>query len=369
MKLKHKNLSVPVIQGGMGVGVSMSSLAGHVAKCGGMGVISSANAGYLEPDFETNPKEANLRALKKYIQKAKEIAEGKGLVGVNIMTAVSNYENTCRTAIEAGADAIISGAGLPLKLPEMIKEQMERIASQGLEETARCLFAPIVSSGKAAMLLCKNYLKKYNMLPDFLVIEGSKAGGHLGFSPEELLNDTAKDNDTILEEVLAAVKPFEELQGEKIPVFVAGGVYDGADMAHVMKRGASGVQIATRFIATHECDAHENFKQAMVNAKKEDIIIVESPVGMPARAINTPLLQRLKNGGKFPPKLCNGCLTACKKGDLTPYCISRALIAAVNGDMENGLFFCGENAWRVDEILSVEELMKSIVQEMKGNKL
>lgn len=363
MKLKHKSLSVPIIQGGMGVGVSMANLAGHVAKCGGMGVISSANAGYLEPDFETNPKEANLRGLQKCIRRAKEIAEGKGLVAVNIMTAVSNYENTCRAAIEAGADAIISGAGLPLKLPEIIREQVDNLAKQGLAESARCLFAPIVSGGKAAMLLCKNYLKKYNMLPDFLVVEGSKAGGHLGFSPEELLNDTAKDNDTILEEVLEAVKPFEEQQGEKIPVFVAGGVYDGADMAHFMEKGASGVQLATRFIATHECDAHENFKQAMIDAKKEDIIIVESPVGMPARAINSPLLQRLKNGGKFPPKLCNGCLTACKKGDLTPYCISRALIAAVNGDMENGLFFCGENAWRINEILSVEELMNSIRKE------
>ena len=341
----------------------MSNLAGYVAKCGGMGVISSANAGYQEEDFQTNPKEANLRALTKHIQRAKEIAKGKGLVAVNIMTAVSNYENTCRAAIAAGADAIISGAGLPMKLPELIREQMAQISEQGLSESARCLFAPIVSSGKAAMLLCKSWLKKYNMLPDFIVIEGSKAGGHLGFSPEELRDNTAKDNDAILEEVLEAVKPFEEQQGEKIPVFVAGGVYDGVDMAHVMQKGASGIQLATRFIATYECDAHENFKQAMVDVKKEDIIIVDSPVGMPARAINTPLMQRLKNGGKLPPKLCNGCLTACKKGDLTPYCISRAVIAAVNGDIENGLFFCGENAWRITEIVSVEQLMCSITKE------
>lgn len=358
MKLKHKELSIPVIQGGMGIGVSMENLAGNVAKCGGMGVISSVNAGFLEPDFETNPKEANIRGLKKAIQRAKEIADGNGLVAVNIMTAVSNYENTCRAAISAGADAIISGAGLPLKLPEMIKEQEDSIKEQGVSSVERCLFAPIVSSGKAAMLLCKSYLKKYNMLPDFLVIEGYKAGGHLGFSSEELHTGTAKDNDTILEEVLDAIKPFEKEQGEKIPVFVAGGVYDRADMTHLMERGASGVQLATRFIATHECDAHENFKQAIVDAKKEDIIIIDSPVGMPARAINSPLLQRLKEGEKFPPKICNGCLTACKKGDSTIYCISRALIAAVQGDMENGLFFCGENAWRVDRILSVKELME-----------
>lgn len=350
MKIKDKILNIPIIQGGMGVGVSLSNLAGHVAKCGGMGVVSSVNAGFEEPDFKTNPKEANLRALKKHIQKAKEIAGGNGLVAVNIMTAVSNYENTCKCAIEAGADAIISGAGLPMKLPELVKG-------------TKCLMAPIVSSGKAAMLLCKSYLKKHNLLPDFFIIEGSKAGGHLGFSPEELLENNAKTNDEILEEVLDAVKPFEEEQGVKIPVFVAGGVFDGKDLAHFLKKGASGIQLATRFIATKECDAHENFKKVIVDAKKEDVIIIESPVGMPARAVNTPLLKRLKEGKKFPPELCNGCLTGCKKGDLTPYCISRALIEAVKGNIEDGLFFCGENAWRINEILSVEELVKAIITE------
>ncbi len=347
MKIKNKELQLPIIQGGMGVGVSLSSLAGNVAKCGGMGVVSSVNAGYLEDDFETNPREANLRALEKHIKRAKEIAGGLGMVAVNIMTAVSNYENTCKRAIAAGADAIISGAGLPMKLPEYTKG-------------TGCLAAPVISSAKAAVLLCKSYLKKYGVLPDFFVIEGSKAGGHLGFSPEELKSDTAKLNDDILKEVLEQIKPFEEDNNTKIPVFVAGGVYDGHDMAHLMEQGASGIQLATRFIATKECDAHENFKKVIIDAKREDIIIIESPVGMPARAVNTPLLQRLKSGDKFPPKLCNGCLTACKKGELTPYCISRALIEAVKGNVEDGLFFCGENAWRIDKELTVEELMTEI---------
>ena len=352
MFLKDKELPVPIIQGGMGVGVSLSSLAGAVAHEGGMGVISSVNAGYREEDFLINSREANLRALHNEIKRAKELADGNGLVAVNIMTAVSNYENTCRCVVEAGADAIISGAGLPLKLPEYTK---------GTDT----LFAPIVSSGKAAALLCKSYSKRYDVLPDFIVIEGSKAGGHLGFSPEELTTHTAKTNDEILEEVLLAILPFEEQYDTKIPVFVAGGVFDGADMEHFMKLGASGVQMATRFIATEECDAHTDYKMAMVNAKKEDIIIIESPVGMPARAINSPLLKRLKEGKKFPPEVCNGCLTGCKKGDKTPYCISRALIEAVKGNWEDGLFFCGENAWKVDRIVTVKELMETIEKERR----
>ena len=350
MKIGNKELQVPIIQGGMGVGVSLGNLAGHVAKCGGLGVISSVNAGYKEPRFGADPKGANFFALKNEIKKAKTIANGNGLVGVNIMTAVSNYEETARIAAEAGADVIISGAGLPLKLPEYI-------------EGTDTLFAPIVSSGKASALLCKNYSKKYHRLPDFFVLEGHMAGGHLGFSYDELVCRNAKSNDEILTEVFEAVKPYEEEAGRKIPVFVAGGVFDGRDMAHFMKLGAAGVQIGTRFIATEECDAHPNFKQMMVDAKAEDVRIVASPVGMPARALYTPLLKRLESGEKFRALKCNNCLTACKKGDNIPYCISRALIEAVQGNVEDGLFFCGENVHRIERIVTVEALMKEILEE------
>ena len=351
MKIGNKELQIPIIQGGMGVGVSLGNLAGHVAKCGGLGVLSSVNAGYREPRFGADPKGANFFALKNEIKKAKSIAEGNGLVGVNIMTAVSNYEETCRTAVEAGADVIISGAGLPLKLPEYV-------------EGSDTMFAPIVSSGKAAALLCKNYSKKYHRLPDFFVLEGHMAGGHLGFSYEELTEHTAKNNEILLAEVLAAIKPFEEESGQKIPVFVAGGVFDGKDLAHFMELGAAGVQIGTRFIATEECDAHENFKQMMVNAKAEDVRIIASPVGMPARALYSPLIQRLEQGEKFRAVKCNNCLTACKKGDNIPYCISRALIEAVQGNVEDGLFFCGENVHRIDKIVTVQELMSELIQEV-----
>lgn len=342
MKIKDKFLEVPIIQGGMGVGVSLSSLAGNVAKCGGMGVISSVNAGFREPDFLTNPVEANLRALKNEIKKAKEIAAGNGLVAVNIMTAVSNYDATCKCAVEAGADAIISGAGLPLKLPEFTKG-------------TNTLCAPIVSSARAATILCKQYKRHYDVLPDFLVLEGHEAGGHLGFSKEDLLNDTARDNDEILIEILEVVSEFGN-----IPVFVAGGVFTKEDVKHFMNLGAAGVQMATRFIATKECDASDVFKNAIVNAKKEDIRIIQSPVGMPARAIMSPLLERIANGEKFLALRCNNCLTGCKKGNLTPYCISRALIEAVNGNWEDGLFFTGTNGYRIDKITTVNELIEEL---------
>lgn len=342
MKLGNKELQVPIIQGGMGVGVSLSSLAGNVAKCGGMGVISSVNAGYREEDFLTNPKEANLRALANEIKKAKEIACGNGIIAVNIMTAVSNYAETCMCAIKAGVDAIISGAGLPLNLPEFVKG-------------TKTMCAPIVSSARAARLLLKQYKKHYEYNPDFLIIEGSQAGGHLGFSTDELINDTAKTNEEILSEVLEVC--------EGIPVFVAGGDMNGTDLAHLEALGASGIQLATRFIATHECDASDVFKNAIVNATEEDIIIIESPVGMPARAINSPLMKRIKAGEKFLAVKCNGCLTACKKNDEIPYCISRALIEAVKGNWEDGLFFTGSQSPIINKIVSVQEVISQIMKD------
>ncbi len=342
MQLRNKKLEIPIIQGGMGVGISLGNLAGHVAKCGAMGTISSVNCGYREDDFENNTLEANLRVLKREIQKAKKIAGGKGLVAVNIMCAVSNYEKTCRAAVEAGADAIISGAGLPLTLPEAVKG-------------SGTLCCPIVSSGRAAKLLIRHYKKHYDMEPDFFVIEGSKAGGHLGFSPQELQENTTKSNLEILEEVKKAAG--------HIPVFVGGGIFDGQDMARVMKAGTAGVQIGTRFIATNECDADVSFKQAIVKVKKEDIILMKSPVGMPARAINSPLIKRLEQGEKFLAKRCNQCLSACPKGEKIPYCISRALIEAVKGNWEDGLFFIGSNGYRIKKILSVKELISELMKE------
>jgi len=349
MHKKILELSVPIIQGGMGIGVSLGKLAGSVANYGGMGVISSVNAGYREKDFQKNPREANIRAFREEIREAKRLAKGNGKIAVNIMVATYMYEDMIKIAVEERADAIISGAGLPLNLP---------LTTKGSDTLA----APIVSSGKAAMLLCKIWDKRYETIPDFFVIEGAQAGGHLGFKREDIEQGKAQELKDILLDVLEVIIPFEKKYDRKIPVFVAGGIYDGKDMAYYMSLGASGVQIATRFIATKECDASEGYKQVFVDAKKEDIVLVKSPVGMPGRAIRNPFIAQLEQGIKFPAKLCNNCIKECAKGDNIPYCISKALIDGVNGIWETGLFFCGTNAWRIGKISTVKDLMDEIMQ-------
>lgn len=353
IQILNRELQIPIIQGGMGVGVSLGNLAGNVAACGGMGVISTVNAGYREKDFEEHPFEANIRALKEEIRKALSISNGSGMVAINAMVAVNHYKETIAEAIKAGIHAVISGAGLPIDLPQLTK---------GTDVAA----APIVSSGKAASVICRSWDRKYQVAPDFIVIEGPRAGGHLGFQREEILDGTAMETEQILPEVLRAIAPFEEKYGHKIPVFAAGGVYDGKDMAHLTKLGASGVQIATRFIATQECDASEAYKQRMVEAGSEDITIIKSPVGMPGRALNSPLIQRLRKGGELQPERCNLCLKACPHGGLTPYCISRALIEAVKGNWEDGLFFCGANVNRIRKITTVRELINGIMDEWRA---
>ena len=332
LTLAGKPLAVPVLQGGMGC-------------------ISTADTGYREPDFARDPCAANLRALKKEIAKAKEIAGGAGLVAINAMVATQNYADAVRTAVEAGVDAIVSGAGLPLELP-------------GLVEKADVALAPIVSSGRAAKLILRRWAKAFNRTADFVVIEGCKAGGHLGFSEEELLAGKCQTLDEILPEVLAEVKPFEAQFGHDIPVFVAGGVYTGEDIAHYTKMGAAGAQLATRFIPTYECDASQTYKDVLLAAKPEDVRIIHSPVGMPGRALATPLVQKLEQGLRFPPKHCARCLKACEPAKV-PYCITHALIEAVKGNVEEGLFFCGANVGRLDRMRSVRELMDELMDDWR----
>lgn len=354
MKIRDRELSIPIIQGGMGVGISLSGLAGAVAACGGMGVISAAHPGYRAPDFYHDPLQVNQRCLKEEITRAKEISGGRGLVGVNVMVAVQHYADYVRVAIEGGVDAIISGAGLPTELPQIAGD-------------SNVLLAPIVSSGRAARVICRAWERHGNRLPDFVVVEGSRAGGHLGFSREELAEGSAKSLDEIVADVIETLRPYEEKCGRKIPVFPAGGVYDGADIARLEKLGAAGAQIATRFIATEECDAALAYKQAMVDAKEEDVRIIKSPVGMPGRALETPLIRRVAEQGRIAPSRCLQCLRTCDPA-VTPYCITQALIDAALGDWENGLFFCGANVGRIDRITTVRELMDELVDEWRNNR-
>lgn len=349
LTLGGKPLAVPILQGGMGVGVSMGGLAGAVAACGALGCISTADAGYNEPDFATDPQGANLRALKKEIEKAKRLANGAGMVAVNAMVATRQYADAVRAAVAAGADAIISGAGLPLELP-------------GLVEGSNTAIAPIVSSARAARLILRRWAARFGRTADFVVIEGCRAGGHLGFDEADLLAGRCQTLDEILPEVLAEVRPYEDKFGHPIPVFVAGGVYTGQDLAHYMEMGAAGAQIATRFIATYECDASQGYKDVILAAREEDARIIHSPVGMPGRALNTPLVQKLAQGLRFPPRRCSQCMAGCEPAKI-PYCITHALIEAVRGNVEDGLFFCGANVGRVNRMRSVKELIGEILAE------
>ena len=353
--IRGKTLPLPILQGGMGVGVSLDSLAGAVAACGGMGTISSAMCGFRDAEFDSDQRRTNLQALARQVRRAKEKARGAGLVAVNVMVATSQYADSVLTALQAGADAIVCGAGLPKNLPSLAAQVPESDAA----------LAPIVSSGRAAALICKLW-ERQGRLPDFVVLEGPLAGGHLGFTSDEAREAQQGDGNplrSLLREVLEALRPFREKYGNDIPVFV-GGVKNGAEMAEYMKDGAAGAQFATRFITTEKCDAAPAYKQAIMNAKPKDITIVKSPVGMPGRALRSPLIRRVEEGTQPKIHTCVRCLVPCDPAK-SPYCISKALIAAANGDWENGLFFCGANAGEPKRMTTVREEIDQIMNEWR----
>lgn len=347
IQIGTKQMDIPIIQGGMGVGVSLSGLAGAVMLEGGMGVISAAHPGYRKENFWKEPIVANCEALIEEIQKAKQLAQGHGICGVNVMVASHNYEAYVKAAIEGGVEAIISGAGLPMDLPS-------------IEGTDMVLLAPIVSSARAARLILKSWDRHYHRCPDFVVIEGYLAGGHLGFKKEDLLEGKVQTLEEILPEVLQELRAYETLYERKIPVFVAGGIYTKEDIEHFQALGAAGVQMATRFIATYECDADDAFKQKILQSKKEDIHLVKSPAGLPGRAIMTTFMKKSEEG-RIPSSHCILCMKPCTPST-TPYCISEALIHAVEGDVEQGLVFAGSNAYRVNHMMSVHDLIQELTR-------
>lgn len=333
---------IPVIQGGMGVGVSLSGLAGAVAAAGGVGVISTAQIGFREPDYDENPLACNLRAVGKEIKKARQLADG-GVIAVNIMVATHDYEEYVKAAVEAKVDLIISGAGLPIQLPKLVEGSDVKIA-------------PIVSSKNALAVIAKYWKKKFDRLPDLVVIEGPQAGGHLGFTKTQIEEYTEEEYDKEIVKIIELAGEIEAQYDVSIPVVVAGGIYSKEDMEHYLALGANGVQMGTRFVTTVECDASDSYKQAYINATKEDIVIVDSPVGMPGRAIRNEFLERVKNGERFMDK-CRRCISTCKPQS-SPYCISRALINAVKGNINEGLLFCGSNAYRAKRLETVREIME-----------
>lgn len=349
-KLKIGDLvaNIPIIQGGMGVGVSLSRLASAVANEGGIGVIATIMIGMNDFKHFTKPEDADIHALRQEIRNARKHTDG--ILGVNIMVAASNYANLVRTAIEEKIDIIFAGAGLPLDLPKYLENASHHPK-----------LAPIVSSGRAAMLLCKKWLAKFNRVPDAFVVEGPMAGGHLGLKLKQL-DDPDFALEKLVPEVLDAVKPFEEQCEHLIPVIAAGGVYTGEDIDKFLQLGASGVQMGTRFVATEECDADIAFKKAYVDAKEEDIVIIKSPVGLPGRAIRNAFLDDVEKGKKIPFACPYRCITTCDYKN-SPYCIAIALMNAKKGRLKHGFSFSGKNAFRVDRIMRVKDLIVSLKTE------
>lgn len=341
LKIGNLTAKLPIIQGGMGVGISLSSLAGAVAAKGGIGVISTAQIGFTEEDYDRNPLEANLKMIGEHIKKAREIAKG-GILGVNIMVATKNYELYVKEAVKNGIDIIISGAGLPLELPSLVKGTKTKLI-------------PIISSLKGARVLLKLWDRKENTAPDAILVEGPKAGGHLGFTLEELKNHEEGIYRKEIEEIVSLAKEYGEKYQKDIPVVTAGGIQDKKDMMEYFALGVKGIQVATKFVTTEECDAHPNYKEAYIACRKEDIVIVKSPVGMPGRAIKNEFIEKTFLGN-VPVKRCHGCIKTCNPAE-TPYCITDALVNAARGNLKDALIFCGANAYLENRIRTVEEVL------------
>ena len=349
LKIGSLTVEKPIIQGGMGVGVSLGNLAGGVAREGGICIISSSRIGYREPVFDKDPLAANLRAIRKEYEKARKIAPD-GVIGFNIMVALKHYEEYVQAAVETGADIIISGAGLPTELPKLVGD-------------AGTMLAPIVSTGRSVGVILKFWDRKYNRVPDLLVIEGPKAGGHLGFTRGQLtdyLEEETADYDEEIGKIIAVVREYEERYGKKIPVALAGGIENREQAQHAFALGADAIQVATRFVTTEECDADIRFKEAYLKAKEEDIVIVKSPVGMPGRAILNDFMKKVNAGEKIPHSPCHGCLRNCEPAK-SPYCITDSLIHAAKGEVEDALLFCGAYAYRAEKLETVREVMDSLL--------
>ena len=345
LKIGDLTAKLPILQGGMGVGVSMSSLASAVANEGGVGVISCAGLGLIYRERSKDYMEACIIGLKEEIKKAKE--KTSGIIGVNIMMALTNFGDMVKTAIAEKADIIIAGAGLPLDLPKYLTA----------DSTTKLV--PIVSSARAAKIICEKWKSLYNYLPDLIVVEGPKAGGHLGFKATQI-TDPNFTIEKLIPEVIKEVAIFEEKYNQEIPVIAAGGIYTGEDIYNIMQLGAKGVQIASRFVTTFECDADIKFKQTYLDATEEEMEIIQSPVGMPGRALKGEFLEKVKQGLTRPKSCPYNCLHTCDY-KVVPYCIMVTLYNAYQGKMDKGYAFAGSNAYRATKIVSVKEIMDELV--------
>jgi len=349
LKIGNLIADIPIIQGGMGVRVSLASLASAVANEGCIGTLSSIGLGDIEAskqEYERMSREA----LISEIRKAKSKTNGQ--LAVNFMGALSNVDDLIKATIDEGIKIIVYGAGLPTRLPELVRDPSVNLV-------------PIVSSSRVAELILRVWDKRYKRTADGLILEGPLAGGHLGFSEEQLAHPQEYSLEKLLPEILGSIRLYEDKYGRKIPVIAAGGIYNGNDIARMLYLGASGVQMATRFVCTEECDASREFKQAYLDAKEEDVVIIKSPVGMPGRAIRNNFLKELELKGRLTIKCPYRCLTLCK-AESAQYCIALALLNSSFGDVERGLIFCGQNAYRVNKIVTVKELIQELLAELRA---
>jgi nitronate monooxygenase len=347
LQIGDLNIRVPIIQGGMGIGISLSRLASAVANMGGVGIISTVGIGLTGPFSKLGWRKGNIEGVRQEIRKARSMTSG--VLGVNIMSVLTDFSDMVRTSIEEGIDIIFSGAGLPLDLPSyLVKGQKTKLV-------------PIVSSGRAANIITQKWKQNYDYLPDAFVVEGPKAGGHLGFK-SNALQEAGNKLEHLVDEVLAVAREIKDQFQKEVPVIAAGGLFTGRDIHRIMKRGAGGVQLGTRFVATEECDASPEFKQAVVDASEKDIQIIKSPVGMPGRTIFNRFLQEAADGQRRPAVCKHNCIRSCNP-KTTLYCISEALFSAFKGNLRDGFAFVGSNAGRVKKISTVREIFSELQEE------
>ncbi|MEE4197586.1 MAG: nitronate monooxygenase [Bacteroidales bacterium] len=345
LRIGDLRVKLPIIQGGMGVAISLSGLASAVANAGGIGVISAVAIGMTESGSMKNYREANKTALIREIRKARKMTSG--ILGVNLMVAVTDYEDLLEVALEEEIDVMILGAGLPLKMPAYVLERgFENIPTK---------FIPKVSSAKAARLIFTSWAKNFNHIPDAVIVEGPLAGGHLGFKKEDLMNEP-DSLESIVEETVEVLKTFENDFHKEIPVIAGGGIYDGKDIYHIMQKGAKGVKMGSRFVTTNECDASVKFKEMYIQSQEKDITLINSPVGLPGRAIRNKFVDRINSGDTKPFKCSWKCLKSCDAKN-APYCIAQALHNAAQGNLDEGFAFAGTKAYRATKIQSVAEVI------------
>jgi len=347
LKIGELSIYPPIIQGGMGVRVSRAGLASAVANEGCVGTIASVGLGDYENMRASKFVEVNNDALRFEIRKARSLS--KGIIAVNVMVVLSNYEDLINVCVEEEVDIVICGSGLPLDLPKLITGKKIKLV-------------PIVSSARALNIIYRKWKQNYQRTPDAVIVEGPLAGGHLGYAYKDILEGTTSTLEQLVTELVDFVKTLDE----PIPVIAAGGIFEGKDIAKFLKLGASGVQMGTRFVCTDECDVHEDFKKTYLDSKEEDITIINSPVGLPGRVIRNDFTKKVMQGVTIPFSCPHHCLRSCNP-KTAPYCIARVLGLASKGELDNSFVFAGANAYRCTEIVSVKTLIAQLTQEMEAN--